>query len=242
METVDASAVIVGVSLAILLMIIRVQSVLQDVLKAAIELASAKPATAAAETQTCVQVQDIWPGPARHNRVRQRHERAPDARFTVERIYAMDCLWDQLSADEKTAAAVLGYDQDGWDKKIPTNVSMTPWDELGVQCQHAVDFLGYSPELWDAEAAVAVDAEAAVAARRTAVAARRFQEIGGTGFGRFPEPRRAQAQVMEACGFLTARQRLMVPPVPVVGIRLDPENPESDDDSDGAPELVDNSD
>ena len=26
------------------------------------------------------------------------------------------------------------------------------------------------------------------------------------------------------------------------GIRLDPENPESDDDSDGAPELVDNSD
>ena len=75
----------------------------------------------------------------------------------------MDCLWDQLSADEKTAAAVLGYDQDGWDKKIPTNVSMTPWDELGVQCQHAVDFLGYSPELWDAEAAVA---------------ARCFQEIG----------------------------------------------------------------
>ena len=52
METVDASAVIVGVSLATLLMIIRVQSVLQDVLKAAIELASAKPATAAAETQT----------------------------------------------------------------------------------------------------------------------------------------------------------------------------------------------
>ena len=41
---------------------------------------------------------------------------------------------------------------------------------------------------------------------------------------------------------LTARQRLMVPPVTVVGIRLDPENPESDDDSDGAPELVDNSD
>ena len=39
METVDASAVIVGVSLATLLMIIRVQSVLQDVLKAAIELA-----------------------------------------------------------------------------------------------------------------------------------------------------------------------------------------------------------
>ena len=225
METVDASAVIVGVSLATLLMIIRVQSVLQDVLKAAIELASAKPATAAAETQTGVQVQDIWPGPATHNRVRQRNERAPDARYTVEAIYAMDCLWDQLSADEKTAAAVLGYDQDGWDKKIPTNVSMTPWDELGVQCQHAVDFLGYSPELWDAEAAVA---------------ARRFQEIGGTGFGRFPEPRRAQAQVMEAV--LTARQRLMVPPVPVVGIRLDPENPESDDDSDGAPELVDNSD
>ena len=226
METVDASAVIVGVSLATLLMIIRVQSVLQDVLKAAIELASAKPATAAAETQTGVQVQDIWPGPATHNRVRQRNERAPDARYTVEAIYAMDCLWDQLSADEKTAAAVLGYDQDGWDKKIPTNVSMTPWDELGVQCQHAVDFLGYSPELWDAEAAVA---------------ARRFQEIGGTGFGRFPEPRRAQAQVMEA-QVLTARQRLMVPPVPVVGIRLDPENPESDDDSDGAPELVDNSD
>ena len=56
---------------------------------------------------------------------------------------------------------------------------MTPWDELGVQCQHAVDFLGYSPDLWDAKAAVAVDAEAAVAARRTAVAARRFQEIGG---------------------------------------------------------------
>ena len=81
----------------------------------------------------------------------------------------MDCLWDQLSADEKTAAAVLGYDQDGWDKKIPTNVSMTPWDELGLQCQHAVDFLGYSPELWDAEAAVAVDAEAAVAARRLIV-------------------------------------------------------------------------
>ena len=102
---------------------------------------------------------------------------------------------------------------------------MTPWDELGVQCQHAVDFLGYSPELWDEEAAVAI-----------------WQWIGGTGFGRFPEPRRAQAQVMEACGFLTARQRLMVPPVPVVGIRLDPENPESDDDSDGAPELVDNSD
>ena len=225
METVDASAVIVGVSLATLLMIIRVQSVLQDVLKAAIELASAKPATAAAETQTGVQVQDIWPGPATHNRVRQRNERAPDARYTVEAIYAMDCLWDQLSADEKTAAAVLGYDQDGWDKKIPTNVSMTPWDALGVQCQHAVDFLGYSPELWDAEAAVA---------------ARRFQEIGGTGFVRFPEPRRAQAQVMEAV--LTARQRLMVPPVPVVGIRLDPENPESDDDSDGAPELVDNSD
>ena len=225
METVDASAVIVAVSLATLLMIIRVQSVLQDVLKAAIELASAKPATAAAETQTGVQVQDIWPGPARHNRVRQRHERAPDARFTVERIYAMDCLWDQLSADEKTAAAVLGYDQDGWDKKIPTNVSMTPWDELGVQCQHAVDFLGYSPELWDAEAAVAVDAEW----KRRA------------GIGRFPEPRRAQAQVMEA-QVLTARQRLMVPPVPVVGIRLDPENPESDDDSDGTPELVDNSD
>ena len=135
METVDASAVIVGVSLATLLMIIRVQSVLQDVLKAAIELASAKPATAAAETQTGVQVQDIWPGPATHNRVRQRNERAPDARYTVEAIYAMDCLWDQLSADEKTAAAVLGYDQDGWDKKIPTNVSMTPWDELGVQCQ-----------------------------------------------------------------------------------------------------------
>ena len=67
-----------------------------------------------------------------------------------------------------------------------------------------------------------------------------WQWIGGTGFGRFPEPRRAQAQVMEAV--LTARQRLMVPPVPVVGIRLDPENPESDDDSDGAPELVDNSD
>ena len=177
METVDASAVIVGVSLATLLMIIRVQSVLQDVLKAAIELASAKPATAAAETQTGVQVQDIWPGPATHNRVRQRNERAPDARYTVKAIYAMDCLWDQLSADEKTAAAVLGYDQDGWDKKIPTNVSMTPWDELGVQCQHAVDFLGYSPDLWDAEAAVAVDAEAAVAARRTAVAARRFQEI-----------------------------------------------------------------
>ena len=136
METVDASAVIVGVSLATLLMIIRVQSVLQDVLKAAIELASAKPATAAAETQTGVQVQDIWPGPATHNRVRQRNERAPDARYTVEAIYAMDCLWDQLSADEKTAAAVLGYDQDGWDKKIPTNVSMTPWDALGVQCQH----------------------------------------------------------------------------------------------------------
>ena len=226
METVDASAVIVGVSLAILLMIIRVQSVLQDVLKAAIELASAKPATAAAETQTGVQVQDIWPGPATHNRVRQRNERAPDARYTVKAIYAMDCLWDQLSADEKTAAAVLGYDQDGWDKKIPTNVSMTPWDELGVQCQHAVDFLGYSPDLWDAEVAVAVDAEW----KRRA------------GIGRFPEPRRAQAQVMEACGFLTARQRLMVPPVPVVGIRLDPENPESDDDSDGAPELVDNSD
>ena len=103
---------------------------------------------------------------------------------------------------------------------------MTPWDELGVQCQHAVDFLGYSPDLWDAEAAVAIDAEW----KRRA------------GFERFPEPRRAQAQVMEACGFLTARQRLMVPPVPVVGIRLDPENPESDDDSDGAPELVDNSD
>ena len=180
METVDASAVIVGVSLATLLMIIRVQSVLQDVLKAAIELASAKPATAAAETQTGVQVQDIWPGPATHNRVRQRNERAPDARYTVKAIYAMDCLWDQLSADEKTAAAVLGYDQDGWDKKIPTNVSMTPWGALGVQCQHAVDFLGYSPELWDAEAAVA---------------ARRFQEIGGTGFGRFPEPRRAQARL-----------------------------------------------
>ena len=159
METVDASAVIVGVSLATLLMIIRVQSVLQDVLKAAIELASAKPATAAAETQTGVQVQDIWPGPATHNRVRQRNERAPDARYTVKAIYAMDCLWDQLSADEKTAAAVLGYDQDGWDKKIPTNVSMTPWDALGVQCQHAVDFLGYSPDLWDAEVAVAVDAE-----------------------------------------------------------------------------------
>ena len=229
METVDASAVmlafIVAVSLATLLMNIRVQSVLQDVLKAAIELASAEPATAAAETQTGVQVQDIWPGPARHNRVRQRHERAPDARFTVQRIYAMDCLWDQLNADEKTAAAVLGYDQDGWDKKIPTDVSMAPWDALGVQCQHAVDFLGYSPELWDAEAAAA---------------ARKFQEIGGTGFGRFPEPRRAQAQVLVVD--LMARQRLMVPPVTVVGIRLDPENPESDDDSDGTPELVDNSD
>ena len=69
----------------------------------------------------------------------------------------------------------------GWDKKIPTNVSMTPWDELGVQCQHAVDFLGYSPELWDAEAAVAI-----------------WQWIGGTGFGRFPEPRRNQSAVIEA--------------------------------------------
>ena len=82
---------------------------------------------------------------------------------------------------------------------------MTPWDALGVQCQHAVDFLGYSPELWDAEAAVA---------------ARRFQEIGGTGFGRFPEPRRAQAQVLMV--YLMARLRLMAPPKTVVGVRLDP--------------------
>ena len=58
---------------------------------------------------------------------------------------------------------------------------MTPWDALGVQCQHAVDFLGYSPELWDAEAAVAI-----------------WQWIGGTGFGRFPEPRRNQSAVIEA--------------------------------------------
>ena len=128
METVDASAVmlafIVAVSLATLLMIIRVQSVLQDVLKAAIELASAKPATAAAETQTEVQDIDIW-----------------------------------------RAVAVARF---------------RPWDALSPGCQHAVDSLGYSPELWDAEAAVA---------------ARRFQEIGGTGFGRFPEPRRAQARL-----------------------------------------------
>ena len=66
------------------------------------------------------------------------------------------------------------------------------WDALSPGCQHAVDSLGYSPELWDAEAAVA---------------ARRFQEIGGTGFGRFSEPRRAQA-----------RLRLMAPPVTVVVI------------------------
>ena len=146
-------------------------------------------------------MQDIWRGPARHNRVRQRHERAPDARFTVQRIYAMDCLWDQLNADEKTAAAILGYDQDGWDKKIPTKVSMTPWDELGVQCQHAVDFLGYSPELWDAEAAVAVDAEAAVAARRLIVLG--CLPITGALMSiamasMIPEPRRNQSGVIEA--------------------------------------------
>ena len=132
METVDASAVIVGVSLATLLMIIRVQSVLQDVLKAAIELASAKPATAAAETQTEVQVQDIWRGPARHNRVRQRHERAPDARFTVERIYAMDCLWDQLNADEDAVAEAAVSTRMAEDVRPPrTRMPWTRWRKPG---------------------------------------------------------------------------------------------------------------
>ena len=105
METVDASAVmlafIVAVSLATLLMIIRVQSVLQDVLKAAIELASAKPATAAAETQTEVQVQDIW--------------RA----FAVARLRP----WDALSPGCQHAVDALGYSPELWDAEAAVAIS-----------------------------------------------------------------------------------------------------------------------
>ena len=67
--------------------------------------------------------------------------------------YGRNKGWAGLTDDEKSAAAILGFDETKWDAGETTAPCLQPWAHL---CQDAVQMnaavaLGYTQEIWDAE-------------------------------------------------------------------------------------------
>ena len=57
--------------------------------------------------------------------------------------------WDELPANAKSAAKILGYDKKLWDKGKDTEYSDYDWTELPDEQKTAAGVLGYSQKNWD---------------------------------------------------------------------------------------------
>jgi len=60
-------------------------------------------------------------------------------------------LWVDLSGKEKTAAELLGYDQDTWDNDGKVAVDRSEWSKLTPVQKRAAQALSIDKELWDSE-------------------------------------------------------------------------------------------
>ena len=59
--------------------------------------------------------------------------------------------WDELPADVKAAAEVLGYNKNAWDNDKEPPTTDKYWAKLTPAEQQAAAKLGYTQETWDAE-------------------------------------------------------------------------------------------
>ncbi len=57
--------------------------------------------------------------------------------------------WDDLSAEEQKAFAVLGWDQKSWDNDINVPAANKDWADLSPRERSALKALGYDEEYWD---------------------------------------------------------------------------------------------
>ena len=88
----------------------------------------------------------------------------PATRVTLGKDKA---AWTELTEEEKEAAAVLGYNELGWNEGIAPEACSKPWATLSFAEQGAATQLGYLAAGWDAE----VDAQEAEEGASPAAAA-----------------------------------------------------------------------
>ena len=60
-----------------------------------------------------------------------------------------DCSWRKLPPHVQTAAKVLGYTKELWDKDGTPESDEKDWDELNPEEQKAAKILGYNRQTWD---------------------------------------------------------------------------------------------
>lgn len=60
-----------------------------------------------------------------------------------------DCSWSDLSSEEQELWAILGWQQDRWDRNDAPASSDKEWSALSPQEQVAAAGLGFSEYLWN---------------------------------------------------------------------------------------------
>jgi hypothetical protein len=61
-----------------------------------------------------------------------------------------DSDWDELPADIKAAAEVLGYNKKLWDRDKTPSKCDESWKDLSTEMQEAAKKLGFDQVAWDA--------------------------------------------------------------------------------------------
>lgn len=61
-----------------------------------------------------------------------------------------DYDWDELPAEAKAAAEVLGYTKEKWDNEEAPDCENSAWEELTAEQKEAAAVLGYDQAGWDA--------------------------------------------------------------------------------------------
>lgn len=64
---------------------------------------------------------------------------------------AKDLYWGEMTAEQREAAATLGYTKKVWNKDGETETSNKAWSALSSEEQEAAGVLGYTQGTWDAE-------------------------------------------------------------------------------------------
>ena len=59
--------------------------------------------------------------------------------------------WEELPADIKKAAEVLGYTADKWDNDKTPEICEEDWEDLTADQKAAAIKLGYNEKKWDAD-------------------------------------------------------------------------------------------
>lgn len=77
------------------------------------------------------------------------HQMVRDEVAAFEKV--VNCDWDELTAEQKAVAELLGNKKKSWDAHEETGLEQKNWSELTSAQQQAAQTLGHSEASWDAE-------------------------------------------------------------------------------------------